>query len=240
MNENGRKSFFKTKGFYIASVVCLLAAAVFSWSRVTETLKEKTEELQWEEQATQPQQQKSQSEQLPSSRQSESFETSYEPPMHIESSEQSEPVAVSAQPSEPLYTQPVEAAVAQVFSQGKLVKNDTLDDWRTHNGVDYAADEGTPVLAVLGGEISRVEKDSLWGNVVEQKLDSGYVAIYAGLKDLPDLTIGQRVETGDVVGSVGNSSVIEKTQGAHLHFEVRSGNEYVDPQVLFANPADEE
>lgn len=63
--------------------------------------------------------------------------------------------------------QPIDGEVFTQYSNGELVKSETLGDWRTHNGIDIAADEGTPVKAAAKGSVTGVRSDALWGYVVE-------------------------------------------------------------------------
>lgn len=58
---------------------------------------------------------------------------------------------------------PVNGDILEPFSGGELVKSETLNVWKTHDGVDISAEAGTPVKAMNKGEVTQVEKDALWG-----------------------------------------------------------------------------
>ncbi len=137
------------------------------------------------------------------------------------------------EPLAPVHVRPVAGAVAKAFSGTELVKSMTMNDWRTHNGVDYTAALGEPVTAVFSGEITRAEKDPLLGNLIELKLDSGYHVLYANLAAFNTVEVGQRVSQGDVIGTVGNTALIESAELPHLHLEVRSGDKRIDPETIF-------
>jgi murein DD-endopeptidase MepM/ murein hydrolase activator NlpD len=119
-----------------------------------------------------------------------------------------------------------------------------------HTGIDIPAPKGTPVLAAGTGEViwagyglsflSQEYRDS-YGIAVAIKHDFGYqgqmvYSVYAHM-DSTTVVQGQRVETGDVIGVVGETG---ETTGPHLHFEVRLGdNRYFgsrNPELWIAPP----
>lgn len=89
-----------------------------------------------------------------------------------------------------------------------------------HNAVDIAAPVGTPVYASASGVVI-VSNGSGWnggyGTYIVIKHDNGTQTLYSHLAT-DDVVVGQRVEQGEVIGSVGMTG---KTSGPHLHFEVR-------------------
>lgn len=90
---------------------------------------------------------------------------------------------------------------------------------KAHNGIDFAAPSGTPVLAAADGWVEKSELDeSGYGNYVQiRHIARGLRSVYAHLSRL-DVKAGTAVRAGQVVGlsgSTGNST------GPHLHFEVR-------------------
>lgn len=121
----------------------------------------------------------------------------------------------------------------------------------THTGVDIPAETGTPVLAVAPGVVVWAgwglfsatpgnEKDP-YGMAVAIRHDFGYrgeplYTVYAHLSDF-DVTVGQWVNTGTVLGQVGDTG---NTTGPHLHLEVRIGqNAYYftrNPELWVAPP----
>ncbi len=145
-----------------------------------------------------------------------------------------EPVSsLTEEPLLPVYTRPVSGGVQTAFSGDELIRSLTMNDWRTHNGADYSAQPGDPVVAVYSGEITRAELDPMWGYVVELALDTGYTVRYANLKDEAMVSAGQRVNQGDTIGLVGETAMLENGELPHLHFEARTGDKYIDPEALF-------
>ena len=119
-----------------------------------------------------------------------------------------------------------------------------------HHGVEYGNETGTPVLATASGMIIVAgndddhvygARDHFYGLVVIQELDrlleeQPIYVLYGHLSTI-DVQVGQTVDVGDALGSVGMTGVAE---GPHLHMEIRAGgNDYsatVNP-VLWVRPA---
>ena len=101
---------------------------------------------------------------------------------------------------------------------------------RTHEGFDVNAACGTPLVAARGGLVTRAGYDPvLYGNVVivrGERMRRDYW--YAHLLRTPRLRVGDRVSTGQRIGSVGATGNA-RTIGCHLHFEIRSRGRPIDP-----------
>ena len=72
---------------------------------------------------------------------------------------------------------PIQGEVLTAFSVDQLLYNETLDDWRTHDGVDIAAAEGDAVLAACAGTVSSITDDPLMGTTVVIQHSGGYETI---------------------------------------------------------------
>lgn len=107
---------------------------------------------------------------------------------------------------------------------------------RKHEGNDIFASKGTPLLALTDGEITRLTNTGIGGNTVwlyDRERDLRYY--YAHL-DEQLVRQGQRVQRGDVVGTVGNTGNA-RTTPPHLHFGIYD-NGAIDPYPFLQN-ADE-
>ena len=120
------------------------------------------------------------------------------------------------------------------FSMEELVYNATLGDWRTHDGVDIAAEAGTSVLAASSGTVLSVEEDPLMGTTVVLEHAGGYQTTYANLQAEPQVAVGDTVSAGQIIGAVGDTAAAEASQGPHLHFSVTKDGEPVDPQEFLS------
>lgn len=90
---------------------------------------------------------------------------------------------------------------------------------RRHQGVDMFAERGTPVVAVVGGSL-RLSSSRLGGNGFWLTGDDGNTYFGSHLDSL--VGISGRVESGTVIGTVGNTGNARYTS-PHLHFEVHPG-----------------
>lgn len=102
-----------------------------------------------------------------------------------------------------------------------------------HTGIDLGASCQTPILAAADGEVMLVKEDPRnctscgYGNYIILKHRNGYRTIYAHLTKIK-VEMNQRMTAGQVIGTVGNTG---HSYGCHLHFEVRAGEEHVDPKT---------
>ncbi len=98
--------------------------------------------------------------------------------------------------------------------------HDARDGGRTHNASDILAPRGTPVLAAIAGEVSRISQNSLGGiTVYLTDTERRYVYYYAHLDHYSDqLTVGLKVDEGTVIGYVGTSGNAPPDT-PHLHFQ---------------------
>ncbi len=118
------------------------------------------------------------------------------------------------------------------FSGGELVKNETTGSWQTHNGVDIAAEVGTDVYAVSGGEVTSVINDALWGVTLVLDHKNGYITKYCGLSSDLAVQEGDKLSGGDFIGTVGGSADIESALAPHIHIEMTHNGKYIDPMSL--------
>ena len=98
-----------------------------------------------------------------------------------------------------------------------------------HDGIDIAAALGTPVHAIAAGRVTIAGRMSDGAVVVEIEHAPGVVSRYGHLESDVRVRVGQSVSAGDVVGLVGLTG---NTTGAHLHFEIYSSGEPVDPLLV--------
>lgn len=94
-----------------------------------------------------------------------------------------------------------------------------------NNGIDIRAPRGTAVRSVEAGEVVYADFNGGYGLMVILDHDGGDYSLYAHL-DRASVSIGQRVERGQAIGTVGESGSLV---GPKLHFEIRQGGRAVDP-----------
>lgn len=107
--------------------------------------------------------------------------------------------------------------VASTFSRSRF--HPILGIWRRHEGTDYSAARGTPVLASGDGVVLRAGWGGGYGNLVELRHMNGITTRYGHLSRFArGVRPGARVQQGEVVGYVGSSGL---ASGPHLHYEFR-------------------
>ncbi|KIC49295.1 M23 family metallopeptidase [Tateyamaria sp. ANG-S1] len=98
---------------------------------------------------------------------------------------------------------------------------------RMHNGVDFAAANGTPLYATADGVVTHAGWQSGYGRLVKIQHEFGIETRYAHLSRLR-VKVGQKVSRGDRIGDMGASG---RVTGVHLHYEVRVGGKAVNPMI---------
>ena len=151
----------------------------------------------------------------------------------------SAPAAASASPTQsqaPVrlsYSLPVKGDITKPFSNGELVRDRTLGEWRTHNGVDIAAERGTEVIAAAEGTIADARRDERWGGVVVIGHPDGNQTTYSGLSWPLPVKAGDIVNARQVIGTIDGVPT-ESADGIHLHFELSTNGTRADPLSLIA------
>ena len=249
--RNGSKKFSSGKGLYLALALCLVGAGTAAWFAVDKTVKSvkpapitdspKTQEEEITEPPTEPVRENLDDilKDIPSS-QPQTPPKEPEPEIAPEPVKEPEPApaepkvsSASSVPEKPAekfsITLPVSGSALTPFSGSTLVKNETLNEWRTHNGIDLGAPKGTPVNSACEGVVSDVRSDPMWGNVVE--VTSGeYTLVYAGLDQVTAMP-EDHLSSGDQIGVIG-SVPCELSMEPHLHFDVKQNGKYIDPVSL--------
>lgn len=118
------------------------------------------------------------------------------------------------------------------YSGSEFVYSATLKEFTQHTGVDFKADEGTPVLAVYEGVVESVTQSLLDGTTVVIKHNDELFTVYQSLDSEVQVEKGDRVKAGDIIGKVA-TCYNELLEGPHLHFEVLFQSAAVDPMEYF-------
>ena len=129
---------------------------------------------------------------------------------------------------------PVSGQTVSGYSMDALSYNETTRDWRTHNGIDIAAEAGTPVYAAADGEVYTVFEDDTMGTTVVIRHSSGYITTYSSLDSELSVATGDTVTLGQAIGTVGNTALLENALGDHLHFSVSCNDAIMNPIEFLA------
>lgn len=97
-----------------------------------------------------------------------------------------------------------------------------------HEGLDFAAAAGTPVVSAAAGIVLVAQYHPEFGNMIDVDHGEGLLSRYAHLSAM-DVKVGQMIKRGERIGAVGSTG---RSTGAHLHFEVRMFGVPQNPAVF--------
>ena len=207
------------KGYYIALILC--AAAIGITSYVYQRNTDTSEEVLLQE-----------SEVIPvgtMTAEEDILVIATQPPAE---SAPADPTQASTQPTAKQARKvcaPVAGQEIFGYSMEALSYNQTTRDWRVHNGVDFGAEEGTPVCAAADGTVYTTYEDDSMGHTVVIRHDGGYTTKYSSLSEALAVSAGDTVEAGQTIGYVGSTALVETTLGSHVHFSVTCQDVPMDP-----------
>lgn len=124
---------------------------------------------------------------------------------------------------------PVSGELVGAYAMEALSYNETTRDWRVHNGIDLAAQEGTEVVAAADGEVYTIYDDESMGTTVVIRHLGGYTTKYACLSEDVSVDVGESVTMGQVIGTVGSTAIVESALAPHVHFVVTYRDNPIDP-----------
>ncbi|MBQ3010466.1 MAG: M23 family metallopeptidase [Oscillospiraceae bacterium] len=242
MNDeyNESESFLGGKGFYISHMLCVSIIVVSAWMLVNNSEEDETEALadttltpyvhqeviEWKDPVPVPTQVIVP--EVPEVAQVMEPEPVEEPVQEVYVPVEDE--SVQTVNLETLsYVWPVIGEVELPYSMDRLVYNVTMGDWRTHDGIDIAAQAGEYVRSAAAGTVTDVYDDVLYGTTVVIDHGAGLVSYYANLQAEPVVRVGDRVLAGDTIGAVGETALCETGEPPHLHFAMSLNDNSVDP-----------
>lgn len=216
--KSGKRGLFNGRGYYIALFAGVLALAIAGYLSVIPKNETVSRE---KDPAPKP------LEEMPQVKEKESKKVSGAATVVVE--DEKEPL-----PEPSGVVSPLPGETVAVFSGEELQYNETFADWRTHDGVDIAAELGAQVFAAASGTVLSVSEDDLMGVSVVVEHGGGYETTYANLKDCAGVAVGDYVTTGQVIGTIGESAMAEANLAPHLHFAVSRDGHYIDPNEFLA------
>ncbi len=119
---------------------------------------------------------------------------------------------------------------ASLSSGYGMRKHPILGYDRLHQGVDFAAPTGTPIMAAGTGFIEKIGMNGGAGNYIKIKHVNGYKTAYGHMnKFAAGLKKGSKVTQGQTIGFVGSTGM---STGPHLHYEVIFNNKKINPMKM--------
>ena len=121
--------------------------------------------------------------------------------------------------------------ISSRFSSAR--KHPVLGRTRAHQGVDFAAPNGTPIMAAGNARVAFVGWKGGYGRTVILDHGRGYTTLYGHMSRFGKEKKGQRISQGTVIGYVGSSGL---ATGPHLHYEFRVNGVHRNPLAVTMPP----
>lgn len=139
---------------------------------------------------------------------------------------------VNAEPENPKLIMPVDGKLAKAHEVETPVYSVTMNDYRTHCGVDIEAPIGSDVLCSAYGKVKSITNDPFEGCCVVIDHGNGVMTYYKNLAAelAQDIKVDATVNQGQKIGIIGETAAIEIADPAHLHFEVSIDGKKVNPE----------
>ena len=136
----------------------------------------------------------------------------------------------------PEFALPVSGVLSKKHSVDTQVFSPTLNEYRVHLGIDIATEAAAPVFSMAQGTVAQIWEDPMMGWSVAISHSGEAVTVYKNLsKQLADgISVGAEVEAGQLLGSVGDTALIEIAEEPHLHVEMTVKGLQVDPLEYFS------
>ena len=139
----------------------------------------------------------------------------------------------------PVFYSPIQnGTILREHSVTVPVFSPTMEDYRTHTGVDILCAPSSPVMAAADGKIGNVWHDPMMGYTISVIHSGDAVTVYQGIaEELPEgIGAGTEVKAGQVIACSGNTALVECEDEEHLHFMLNIGGMDVDPLEYIALP----
>ncbi len=131
---------------------------------------------------------------------------------------------------------PVSGSLSKKHSVDTQVFSPTMNDYRVHLGIDIATEDAAPVCAVADGTVAQIWEDPMMGWCIALSHTGECVTVYKNLaKQFAEgITVGAEVMAGQLLGSVGDTAMLELAEEPHLHMEMTVKGLQVDPLDYFS------
>jgi murein DD-endopeptidase MepM/ murein hydrolase activator NlpD len=123
------------------------------------------------------------------------------------------------------FLQPVEGINTGSFGRRRVFNGQPR---RPHSGMDFAAEEGTPIIAPSAGKVIELGDFFFSGKLVYVDHGQGLISMFAHMSDI-DVVLGEQLKKGQVLGKVGSTG---RVTGPHLHWSLGLNGTWIDPSLF--------
>lgn len=115
------------------------------------------------------------------------------------------------------------------ITSGFGIRNDPFTgQLAMHEGLDFVAEVGSPIVATAAGTVTRSEWDHAYGNVIEISHIEGFSTRYGHLSKRL-VQVGQKIQRQETIGLLGNTG---RSTGPHMHYEVMRFDRVINPTQM--------
>ena len=132
------------------------------------------------------------------------------------------------------FVMPVNGFITKAFEIDIPVWSATMCDYRAHPGTDIASAVGSEVISASSGTVCKIWSDPMMGRSLTIDHGDDIYTTYMNLADEVLVSVGEKVGMGQVIGSVGATSLTELAEEPHIHLEMKIGGKYADPLEYIA------
>ena len=127
---------------------------------------------------------------------------------------------------------PVYGDIAMRFSIDALIYDPTLEQFRTNDDLRISAEGGAHVQSGAGGRVLAIGRNVVRGSYVKIDHGNGWIATYGQLADNKLVSVGDIVQAGQLLGTVGPPSLFGSMHGYHINLRVTRDDVAVNPYAL--------
>lgn len=124
---------------------------------------------------------------------------------------------------------PIEGTVLLDYSMESTIFFPTLQQYQYNPAMVISGKVNQKVYFIAKGKITDISTNEETGCTVTQDLGDGYAAVYGQLKEL-NFDVGDMVESGQVVGYVGEPTKYYSVEGSNIYFQILKDGKPVDPK----------
>ena len=132
----------------------------------------------------------------------------------------------------PVFAMPVNGVIIKEYSPDNLIYSNTMGDWRQHMGTDIKCEYESEVSSMCDGVVTDIYNDAEYGTTIAISHPDDTVTRYSNINISGNISVGTKVKSGDIIGSVISNPTSEIEDELHVHIEASRGSVRVDPISL--------